>query len=139
MIYQKAVLPTAPDNLPRVRRAGSFLFLGCLFSCFSALATEAKVTVVNVECEGNTCRFDVSLSHPDTGWEHYADAWRVLLSDGEVLGERILHHPHVDEQPFTRSLTRVTIPAGTNHVFIQAQDKKHGNSLDLFKVAIPAQ
>jgi len=48
-------------------------------------------------------RFDVTLSHADTGWEDYADGWRVELEDGTVLGTRVLGHPHVNEQPFTRS------------------------------------
>ena len=43
--------------------------------------------------------------HPDTGWDDYADGWRVLDMDGNELGMRVLHHPHVDEQPFTRSLS----------------------------------
>lgn len=47
----------------------------------------------------------VTLTHPDTGWEHYADGWEVLNADGARLGLRELVHPHVDEQPFTRSLT----------------------------------
>ena len=47
----------------------------------------------------------VTLSHPDTGWDHYADGWEVLAADGTRLGLRTLLHPHVTEQPFTRSLT----------------------------------
>ncbi len=49
-------------------------------------------------------RFDVTLSHPDTGWDHYSDDWHVEGARGEVLGLRVLAHPHVTEQPFTRSL-----------------------------------
>ncbi|MCO4847486.1 MAG: hypothetical protein KC448_05880 [Yoonia sp.] len=49
-------------------------------------------------------RFDVTLSHPDTGWDHYADGWRVEDASGAVIGVRVLGHPHVNEQPFTRSL-----------------------------------
>lgn len=46
----------------------------------------------------------VTLRHADTGWDHYADAWEVLAPDGSSLGIRELAHPHVNEQPFTRSL-----------------------------------
>lgn len=70
---------------------------------------------------GNAWRFDVTISHPDTGWEHYADGWRVLGPDGTELGMRVLAHPHVNEQPFTRSLSGVTIPPGTTQVRIQAR------------------
>lgn len=46
----------------------------------------------------------VTLAHPDTGWDHYADGWEVVTGDGTSLGLRVLAHPHVNEQPFTRSL-----------------------------------
>lgn len=66
-------------------------------------------------------RFDVTLSHPDTGWEHYADAWRVLDMDGNELGIRVLLHPHEHEQPFTRSLSGVKIPRGVDQVQIESR------------------
>lgn len=65
--------------------------------------------------------FSVTLSHPDTGWDHYADAWEVLGPDGTVLGTRVLTHPHVTEQPFTRSLSGVVIPEGTTRVTLRAR------------------
>jgi hypothetical protein len=49
------------------------------------------------------------LRHGDTGWDDYADGWRIETPAGEVLGTRVLHHPHVEEQPFTRSLGGVEI------------------------------
>jgi hypothetical protein len=42
------------------------------------------------------------------------------------LGMRVLGHPHVNEQPFTRSLSGVQIPDGTTQVQIQARDLPHG-------------
>ncbi len=71
-------------------------------------------------------RIDVTLAHPDSGWDHYADRWQVEAEDGTVLGQRILHHPHVDEQPFTRSLTGLMVPDGTRRVFIRAGCLLHG-------------
>ena len=62
---------------------------------------------------GGTWTFSVTLRHGDTGWDDYADGWRVVMEDGTVLGTRTLYHPHVQEQPFTRSLGDVTIPDGT--------------------------
>jgi len=66
------------------------------------------------------------LQHPDTGWDHYADAWRVVTPEGEVLGTRLLTHPHVNEQPFTRSLNGVNIPRGVTKVIVEARDSKDG-------------
>ncbi len=70
-------------------------------------------------------RFDVTVLHKDEGWKHYADKWDVVAPDGEVLGTRTLYHPHVKEQPFTRSLSGVKIPAGIEQVTIRAHDSVH--------------
>jgi len=75
---------------------------------------------------GGTWRFDVTIAHPDTGWDHYADGWRVLDMNGKELGMRVLAHPHVNEQPFTRSLSGVAVPEGTTQVQIQARDLPGG-------------
>lgn len=74
----------------------------------------------------NVYSFDVTISSPDTGWKKYANAFRVRTLDGKVLGTRILYHPHVDEQPFTRSLTGVRIPADVEEVLVEARDSVAG-------------
>jgi len=45
--------------------------------------------------------------------------WEIVGPDGTVLGTRVLVHPHVDEQPFTRSLGGVEIPAGIMQVTLR--------------------
>lgn len=70
--------------------------------------------------------FDVTLSHPDTGWDHYADGWRIELADGTVLGTRELAHPHVEEQPFTRRGYIVVPVEGDAGVFVRASCNLHG-------------
>ena len=93
----------------------------------AALAGEADVVDVTATPEGGGAwRFDVTVRHADEGWDHYADRWEVLSPDGEVLGVRELLHPHVDEQPFTRSLTGVAIPEGVDEVEVRARDSVHG-------------
>jgi hypothetical protein len=56
----------------------------------------------------------------------YADAWEVRDLDGAVYGERILTHPHVNEQPFTRSLSGVAIPIDVTRVEVAARDSVRG-------------
>ena len=102
------------------------LVAALVFAALPALAEEPKIENVKVQRTGDTWRFDVTISHPDTGWDHYADGWRVLDMDGNELGMRVLAHPHVDEQPFTRSLSGVRIPEGTTQVRIQARDLPGG-------------
>ena len=92
----------------------------------AASAGEAVIQGAEARKSGDAWRVSVTLLHGDTGWDHYADAWRVVDADGEVLGTRTLAHPHENEQPFTRSLGGVRIPAGTTTVWIEARDSVHG-------------
>ncbi|MFK7891625.1 MAG: hypothetical protein AB8B63_12495 [Granulosicoccus sp.] len=81
-------------------------------------------------------RIDATVKHADTGWEHYANRWEVLAEDGSVLGLRELAHPHVNEQPFTRSLT-LSLPAGITRVTLRANDSVHGLGGQSFELTIP--
>lgn len=96
-------------------------------SLFSpAWADAPEIVKVSASKPGMGWEFRVTLRHPDTGWDHFADGWEVLDVDGNRLGYRKLHHPHVDEQPFTRSLRRVMVPDGTRKVMIRARCNEHG-------------
>ena len=54
-----------------------------------AHAGEADVLSVKLtKMTGDVYRFDVTVAHADTGWDHYADGWQVLDLDGNQLGER---------------------------------------------------
>jgi hypothetical protein len=109
--------------------------------CFTPIAAgggEADVLEVRATPTGDgTWRFDVTVQHADTGWDHYADAWDVLAPDGAVLGTRTLLHPHTEEQPFTRSLTGVRIPDGVTEVTVRANDSVHGHGGKALTVAVP--
>ena len=102
------------------------------------IVSGGEVEIVNVEVVcSSSCTFSVTLKHGDEGWDHYANQWDVMLMDGTLLKSRVLYHPHVDEQPFTRSLSGVKIPAGTSRVKIRAKDLKHGYSSKEYTVQIP--
>ncbi|MGD8998938.1 MAG: hypothetical protein PVF75_00865 [Granulosicoccaceae bacterium] len=99
-----------------------------------AVAGDVEIVKVQLKASGNSWRANVTLRHADTGWEHYADAWQVVDENGRLLGKRVLYHPHVNEQPFTRSLSNIDIPEGTNIVYIEAHDKVHGWSKQRVRV-----
>jgi hypothetical protein len=90
----------------------------------------ADVTHVRaVQDADGTWTFHVTVSHPDTGWEDYADGWDVLTPDGTVLKPdpespftRLLLHPHVEERPFTRSQGSIAIPEDVDQVRVRAHD-----------------
>lgn len=104
-----------------------------LFAVFlgvtAALADGADVLKVRAKDEGNGFwRFDVKVRHPDEGWEHYADRWELLSPEERVLGTRVLLHPHVYEQPFTRSLGGAFIPEDISEVIVKASCSVDGYS-----------
>lgn len=85
------------------------------------------VMAVQVTARGDDVYdFDVTISSPYDTPQRYADAFHVQGPDGHVYGERILWHDHANEQPFTRDLYGVRIPAGVKQVTVQARDRSHG-------------
>ena len=102
-----------------------------------SVADEVEIVKATAAKSSGSWRFDVTLKHADTGWQHYANKWEIVTADGKVLGTRVLYHPHVDEQPFTRSLSGVDIPAGTKEVVIRAYDLKHGRAVKAYKLVLP--
>ena len=105
-------------------------------SIFNIAAQASEIEIVNVVLteQSGKWRADVTLNHADTGWDHYADGWRLVDEQGEVLGNRVLYHPHVNEQPFTRSLGGINIPEGINVVFVEAHDLNRGWSKKRIKI-----
>ncbi|MEL7183327.1 MAG: hypothetical protein AAFY65_05635 [Pseudomonadota bacterium] len=91
-----------------------------------ALADAPVVEGATATQRGDSWTFSVTVRHPDTGWDHYADGWSVFAPDGTELGYRKLLHPHETEQPFTRSLSGVAVPDGVTEVLIRAHDSVHG-------------
>jgi len=116
------------------------ILLGGLFWAYMPVVYAGEADVVKVDAKKagkNTYHFSVTVSHADTGWDHYANKWDVVAQDGTVLGTRTLHHPHVDEQPFTRSLSGVVIPARVKTVTIRAHDAVHKYGGKVVSVDLP--
>ena len=88
---------------------------------------------------GGRFDFDVTVSSPYDTAARYADAFRVTGAGGIVYGERELLHDHAGEQPFTRDLHGVAIPAGVRSVVVQARDSKNGYGGKTVQVALPGR
>jgi hypothetical protein len=102
--------------------------LGLFLALAPTLALAGDTSVVGAKATkmGGSWRIDVTVRHDDAGWDHYANGWGVYTTDGQRLGYREVLHPHVNEQPFTRSLTGVKIPSGVTALVIRAKDNVHG-------------
>ncbi len=113
--------------------------MSALLSPTLAQADPPTVEAVSIQSNGGSLTFAVTLRHPDTGWEHYADGWEVLTQDGTRIGFRELLHPHEHEQPFTRSLSGVAVPEGVGEVMIRARCNVDGWNADSFTVGLDGQ
>lgn len=120
-----------------MRKIGFAAALG-IFWAGAAVAGEADVIEVDVTAQGQgRYTFSVTVRHADEGWDHYANAWEVVAPDGTVLGKRVLYHPHVGEQPFTRSLSGVAVPKALREVIVRANDSVHGLGGKEVRVKMP--
>lgn len=107
-----------------------FLILSC-----PACADDGRVQAVTLHQQGATWRINTTVLHPDTGWDHYADAWQVVDENGKQLALRVLAHPHETEQPFTRSQSGVSLPQSSAPLFVNVRCSRDGWSQHLFEVA----
>ena len=116
----------------------TILIVFLLFASTAAWAGEADVIEVEIkQTAENTYFFKVTVRHADEGWDHFANKWDVVAPDGKVLGTRTLYHPHVDEQPFTRSLSGVKIPGAVTEVTVRAHDSVHEYGGKKVTVTVP--
>ncbi len=104
----------------------------------SSFAGEADVIEVKVSRSGkNSYNFTVTVLHKDTGWKHYANKWDIIDEKGIVSGTRVLLHPHVEEQPFTRSLSGVEIPDNLKALNVRAYDSVHEYGGKVVSIKLP--
>ncbi len=117
---------------------GFFAALYLSISAASAYASEASVLDANAVANADgTYGFNVTVSHYDEGWTHYANKWEILTPEGKVIETLTLFHPRVKEQPFVRSIGRVAIPIGVTEVVVRASDTITGPGTRTFTVKLP--
>ncbi|PKO40192.1 MAG: hypothetical protein CVU30_17155 [Betaproteobacteria bacterium HGW-Betaproteobacteria-3] len=141
-----AARPAAVRRPARHGLVGLALTTACgLLLALSPVASRAEqqfpdVLAVKVHPRGaDRFDFDVTVSSPYDTPRRYADAFRAASKDGRVWGERKLLHDHADEQPFTRDLYGVTVPAGVKSVVVQARDQKYGYGGKAVEVNLPGR
>jgi len=116
------------------------LLIFILIISSSVIAGEADVLeVVLLPAGEDQWRVQATIRHADQGWEHYADGFQVLTTHGHVLVERQLLHPHVNEQPFTRSTEAFALPADVEELIVRAHDSLHGHGGQAVRLQLPLQ
>jgi hypothetical protein len=113
----------------------AFVLLACAAPAWAGEADVIGAKVV--KGPDGTYNFDVTIRSNDRGWDYFCDRFEVLTPEGKVLGVRTLLHPHETEQPFTRELYGVRIPAGLKEVRIRARHKPRGYDGKTLAIALP--
>lgn len=135
------------------RLAPAVLAVGVLAACSTAAGDEASTDastadastaaemfpdVLSAEVAEDGSSVAVTVSSPYDSPDRYADAIRVRSADGaEVYGERPLTHDHAAEQPFTRSVTDLEIPAGVREAVVEGRDQVSGWGGDTVTITLP--
>lgn len=86
---------------------------------------------------GDEYTIAVTVSSPYDTPERYADGWRVMTTDGDVLAEHDLAHDHANEQPFTRSRGPFVIPSDMQEVVVEGHDQANGYGGETVTIAVP--
>jgi len=118
-----------------------YFILGVLVVVFNpTLLWAGKADVLDVKISKvaeRTYNFAVTVRHKDEGWKHYANRWEIVSLNGNILATRVLAHPHIHEQPFTRSLANVKLPLRVKQVRVRAIDSKHKSAGKEILVKLP--
>ncbi|MFU8840630.1 MAG: hypothetical protein ACNA8R_07880 [Nitriliruptoraceae bacterium] len=96
------------------------------------------VLAAELQATNGTWQLSATLSSPYDTPERYADAFRALDEDGNVLGVRELAHDHANEQPFTRSLSGLAIPEDVERITVEGRDQRYGWGGATVEVEVPA-
>ena len=120
-----------------------YRIIACLFAILvtatlPAHADEADVVSATIkETAPGVYTISATVRHGDEGWDHYADGWEVVGPNGKLISKRVLAHPHVNEQPFTRSKTGIRIPSSVSEMVIRAHDGVHGYGGETVTLQVP--
>ncbi|PFG33775.1 hypothetical protein [Sanguibacter antarcticus] len=86
---------------------------------------------------GDDFTIAVTISSPYDSADRYADGWRVLNADGDLLAEHDLGHDHASEQPFTRTSSAFAIPDDVDEVTVEGRDQDNGYGGATVTVEVP--
>lgn len=116
----------------------AFFALLTIFFAAPAYADYADVVEADVKSESDSrYTFSVTVSHKDTGWDHYVDRWEILTMDDQVITGRVLRHPHMGQQSFTRPLHFVPLPDDISQVKIRAHCSRDGFGGKALEIQLP--
>lgn len=76
----------------------------------------------------------VTLSHHDSGWDHFASEWSVALPDGTGIASVDIPEPHVGQQEFESKVKGIDVPPGTPYLLVRTRCNLVGWSSETVRV-----
>jgi ABC-type oligopeptide transport system substrate-binding subunit len=100
---------------------------------------ELCASVVGAEAtkDGETWTFALTVVSDDISATEFGDSWELRTLDGDVLATRVLAHEHINEQPFTRSMSGIVIPDGVKTVIGVAHHNVGGYCGETLEIQLP--
>lgn len=130
--------PDVPADVPADAPSAATASASADIEPDTANADYPDVLAAVLENDGDSgWSLEVTLSSQYDTPERYADGWRVLDADGEVLGEHTLTHDHASEQPVTRTQSGLEIPDGVDVVTVEGKDTENGYGGATLEVEVP--
>ena len=113
-----------------------------LLTAFTVLATPAladapQVISADIVKAGDHWTVMVTVSHEDSGWDHFASGFEVAMPDGTRIAYKELTRPHTDSPRIEASLGGLSVPAGTGHVLIRTRCSLVGWSAEPVRIDLP--
>ena len=100
------------------------------------VADEPRIRDATACKSGMSWRVDVTLEHPDSGWDHYADGWEVLDADGNRLGYRGCITRMSTSSPLPARSPISTCPTARAKIHIRAHCSVDGWGEETFRIDI---
>jgi hypothetical protein len=96
-------------------------------------------SVIDAEAtkNGDTWTFALTVRSDDISTTEFGDSWELRTLDGEVIATRVLAHEHMNEQPFTRSMSGIVIPEGITTVIGVAHHSVGGYCGETLEIQLP--
>lgn len=127
--------PARDESAPTAGSSGPDA--ACDVSDVDPLQEYPDVLAAELTPGGDGFTVSVTICSPYDTPERYADGWRVLTPDGEVLAEHQLTHDHAGEQPFTRTRGPFSIPDDIDQVTVEARDQANGYGGETVTIDVP--
>lgn len=102
-------------------------------------ADAPKVLSASATQDDGLWTIKVTMSHVDTGWDHYAKGFELLSPDKKRLAYGEIARPHVGKKTIETTLTGITLPKGLTYVLIRTRCSLVGWASETERLDLPGR